>query len=97
MLRHVVLLTYVDDATPEQLDALLTGLGELPAQIEEIRSYQFGLDVCRSDGNAHLAIVANFDDFDAYQRYHVHPAHTELINTLSLPILKARSAVQFEL
>src|SRR4051794_35828734 len=95
MFRHVVLLRFVPEATAEQRQAVLDGLATLPAQIPELRSYEFGADLGISDGNFDLAVVADVDDADAYRVYASHPAHVAVITERIRPILADRAAVQF--
>ena len=77
--------------------AVTDGLALLPSQIPEIRSYRFGPDLGLGGGNDDFAIVADFDDADAYRRYAEHPAHRHLIAELLTPILSGRHAVQYEM
>lgn len=97
MLRHVVLLKFVDEATQEQRQAVLDGLATLPSAIPAIRSYVFGLDAGIAEGNYDIAVVTDFDDAAGYRDYAVHPAHQQLIAERIRPILAARSAVQYEI
>jgi hypothetical protein len=98
MLRHVVLLSWTESATAEQRSAVVDALNTLPAQIPEIRSYRVGADAgLAAQGNAHLAVVADFDNVDGYFVYRDHPAHKDVIARLILPILASRAAVQHEL
>ncbi|MFT3851514.1 MAG: Dabb family protein [Ilumatobacteraceae bacterium] len=97
MLRHVVLLKFVPEATAEQRQAVVDGLATLPAQIPELRSYVFGADVGISDGNFDLAVVADCDDADGYRAYATHPAHVAVIAERIRPILAERAAVQYQL
>lgn len=94
MFRHVVLITFTADATEARQQALLDGLSGLPAQIPEIRNYVFGTDAGLAEGNASLAVVADFDDIDGYRVYATHPAHVRVITELIRPIMAARTAVQ---
>jgi hypothetical protein len=96
VLRHVVLLKFVDEATPEQRQAVLDGLATLPPAIPAIRSYRFGLDAAIAEGNHDLAVVADFDDVDGYREYAAHPLHQQVIAERIRPILSARAAVQHE-
>ena len=96
MFRHVVLLTFNEGTTKPQKDAILAGLAGLPAQIPELRRYHFGLDAGIADGNASLAVVAEFEDQAGYQAYATNAVHLEVIAALIKPVLAARSAVQFE-
>lgn len=95
-IRHVVTLTFRDDTTDEQVATILEGLGELPGAIPELRSYVFGTDLGRSEGNASLGIVADFDSWDDFQAYRDHPRHVAVGTDLILPVLADRSAVQHE-
>ena len=97
MLRHVVCLTWTDDATPDAVAAVAAGLAELPALIPELRGYRFGPDAGLASGNADFAVVADFDDEAGWRRYTDHPAHQAVIRDRIRPILKARAAVQHQL
>jgi hypothetical protein len=97
VIRHVVCLTWKVDTTDEAVEAVRAALVELPGQIPEIRDYAVGSDLGVVDGNAHFAIVADFDDVDAWRRYQRHPAHEAVLAERIRPILAARAAVQLEL
>jgi hypothetical protein len=97
MFRHVVLLRWKPDATPEQRSAVERGLAGLPGRIAEIRSYTFGADVHVNEGNFDLVVVADFDDVDGYLVYRDHPDHQTVIRERIAPILADRAAVQHEL
>lgn len=96
MIRHVVGLTWTNDATDTDVAAVRAALAALPEQIPEIRAYTFGSDLGLVDGNADFAIVADFDDVDAWHRYERHPAHQAALTDRIRPILAARAAVQLE-
>jgi len=96
-LRHIVTLTFCDDTTPEQVAAIADSLRELPSQIPELRSYVVGADAGLTEGNAHLAVVADFDDAEGWAVYRDHPAHQAVITQQIVPLLTSRSAVQHEL
>lgn len=89
--RHVVLLT-LDDAC--DVEALLAELRQLPAAIPELRGYVVGRDAGISEGNATVAVVADFDDRAGYETYRDHPAHQAVIAGRIAPHLVARAAVQ---
>jgi hypothetical protein len=96
VIRHVVGLTWTNDATDTDVAAVRAALAALPEQIPEIRAYTFGSDLGLVDGNADFAIVADFDDVDAWHRYERHPAHQAALTDRIRPILAARAAVQLE-
>ena len=97
MLRHVVLFTWKVDVSDVEVRAFAEGLAALPDNIPEIRSYRFGPDVgLAGGGNDDFALVADFDDAEAYRRYAEHPAHRHFIAEHLWPILGGRHAVQYE-
>ncbi len=95
-LRHISLLTFRDDTTGDQLDAIIAALRGLPGQIPEIRSYVVGADLGLAEGNASLAIVADFDDAAGYEAYRDHPAHQAVAAELIVPVLAGRAAIQHD-
>jgi hypothetical protein len=98
VLRHVVLLGWVPDATTAQRQAVLDGLAQLPAMYPDLlRQFSFGADARVVDGNYDLAVVADFDDADAYRRYAAEPGHRAIIDERITPILERRAAVQYSL
>ena len=97
MLRHVVCLTWTEDATPEAVAAVEAALAELPARIPELRAYRFGGDAGLASGNADFAVVADFDDEDGWRRYQKHPAHQAVLVDRIRPILASRAAVQLQI
>ena len=96
MFRHVVLLTFSDEASDARVQEVVDHLRTLPAAIPEIRSYEVGRDAGLAPGNADVVVVADFDDADGYAVYRDHPRHQEVIATRITPILAARSALQHE-
>jgi hypothetical protein len=96
MFRHVVLLRWTAEATPEQRAAVKTGLETLPASIPEIRSYTVGADARVNEGNYDLVVVADFDTVADYLVYRDHPDHQTVIRERIVPILAERAAVQHE-
>jgi len=93
-LRHVVVLT-LDDRC--DVDGLIDALRALPAQIPALRSYVVGRDAGISEGNATVAVVADFDDEAGFVAYRDDPTHQQLIAERIRPHLVARAAVQHEL
>ncbi|TFV57138.1 Dabb family protein [Geodermatophilus sp. DF01-2] len=97
MLRHVVLFTWSDDADEECRAAALAALRRLPDEVGGMTSFAVGPDAGLREGNAHTALVADFPDVAAWQRYADDPVHLQVIAEHVRPILAARSAVQYEL
>ena len=97
MIRHVSLLTWVDDVTPEQIEAVTTGLRALPAIIPELRDYRVGPNLGIDKGNASFVVIGDFDDEAGYRTYRDHPDHLAVAREHILPILAGRTAAQYSL
>jgi hypothetical protein len=97
MMRHVAVFTWKAGTTAEQVQAFAEGLAALPTDIPEIRTYQFGPDAGLAPGNGDFALVADFDDGDAWRAYQDHPIHRRFIEERARPIVEARHAVQYHL
>ena len=100
MLRHLV-LNHLRDHDPSRpvdaaADALIEGLRTLPEQIPEIRSYTVARDLGLAPTNAHVGVIAEFDDEAAFGRYREHPAHVDVVERLLEPVARSRTALQFE-
>ncbi|MGZ8763130.1 MAG: Dabb family protein [Acidimicrobiia bacterium] len=96
MIQHVVLLTFVPEATPEQVAAVIDGLQALPELIPQIKRYAVGPDLGLAADTASFGIVAEFETRADYEAYRDHPAHQQVIAEHIAPIRVARAAIQFE-
>lgn len=80
-IRHIVLWKLAaDDADTralhaEQIEERLLGLR---AVIDEIEHLEIGRNVVSPQTNWDVALVSQFADADALERYQVHPAHQEV-------------------
>jgi hypothetical protein len=94
--RHIVLFSFVEGRDNAYLARLSAGLADLTAAVPDIQSASWGEDITGRDDNYDFALVTDFADRDAYQRYRVHPAHQKFIEDYMRhpPMRKVR--VQFE-
>ena len=83
MLRHVVFFKFKDGAREEEIVDLEKSLAELPPDIPEILSYEFGRDVVRSERSYDLALISTFKDLDAMQHYQKHPDHQIVLRKIN--------------
>ncbi len=96
MIQHVVLLTFIPEATDEQVAAVTDGLRALPGLIPEIVRYAVGTDLGLAPDTASFGIVAEFETQADYETYRDHPAHRQVITDHVGPIRAGRAAIQFE-
>lgn len=95
MIKHLVLIRFRGDADSAAIDAIVAGLNGLPALISEIRSFQVGRDLLRTERSYDLALVSDFADLAALARYQVHPEHQKVV-TLIKQAASSVVAVDYE-
>ncbi len=95
MLKHVVFIQFKPDAAEADIAAVEKGLGGLPAVIPEIRHYDFGRDILRTERSCDFALVSAFDDLEAMRRYQVHPDHQAVLEKIK-KVAAAIYAVDYE-
>ncbi|PQO90714.1 stress responsive protein [Massilia phosphatilytica] len=91
LLRHVVLFAFKDDASYDDVDAIVTGFAALPASIPGIAAYEWGTNVSPeglNDGFTHCFTLtfAAAEDRDAYL---VHPVHQRFVAMLKPSLAKS--------
>jgi Stress responsive A/B Barrel Domain len=97
MIRHVVLLAWIPDATDVQKQRVAAELNALPPLMTGLRAFRSGPDAKIVEGNFDYAIVADFDDAESYLAYRHHPAHRAVITETIDPIVRERVAVQYQI
>lgn len=84
-LRHVVLFKFKESSSPADIKGVETAFGKLPAEIKEIKDYEWGLNNSPeglNKGFTHCFLVT-FDSEEDRAVYLPHPAHKAFIDILS--------------
>ncbi|WP_082493480.1 Dabb family protein [Massilia sp. Leaf139] len=92
-LRHVVLFSFKNEASAEQIDTVVADFGALAQAVPGIVSYEWGTNVSPeglNDGFTHC-FTLTFGSNEDRDVYLVHPAHTAFVSTLGACL--ARSLV----
>ena len=97
VIRHIVLLTFVESATDAQIQAVEDGLSALPGRLPQLQAYVIGRDLGLNEGNATFAVTADFASVDDYIVYRDDPEHRRVITEHIVPILAGRTAAQYEI
>jgi quinol monooxygenase YgiN len=79
MIRHIVLIDFLPEASQEAVDEAIDRLNALPSQIPEIRAWRIHETIATRNGSYRFALVSEFDDLDAVERYLAHPAHDAVV------------------
>jgi len=83
-LRHVVLLKFKDNTSPEQIRKIEKEFGELPSKIPTIVDFEWGTNNSPeglADGFTHCFLVT-FKDAKGREVYLPHPAHKAFVKVL---------------
>ena len=94
MIRHVIMWKF-RAGEEENMQKFLDGLRALNGVIPEIRRMEIGVNVLEKN-NYDACLIADFDDFEALDRYKKDPRHVA-VSTLCKSIREARVAVDFEI
>jgi hypothetical protein len=96
--RHIVLMSFPDGRDPDFITRMSAGLAEMTAAIPEILDASWGEDGAGGPDSWEYALVLDFADEQAYQRYRAHPAHQRFIALFmrERSINKARVRYTFE-
>ncbi len=95
MIKHMVLFKFKSSITAGDISKLEEGLGSLPSEIPEIKSYEFGRNVVKSERSFDFALVSGFDDLESLQKYSKHPRHLEVLKLIN-EICDSIKSVDFE-
>jgi hypothetical protein len=79
MITHIVLFK-LKDRRPEEIAKGRKKLMELAGRIPQLRSFEVGADIVRSERAFDLALLATFDSLADLQAYQVHPHHVQVGN-----------------
>ena len=96
MLKHVVFLKFKKGVSESAIAEIEVGLGELPDIIPEIMEFLFGRDVLRSERSYDFALVSEFENLEAMQRYIIHPAHQKVMAKIKV-ICESLVVVDFQI
>lgn len=79
MIKHIVFFKFKPEADAAAVAEIEQGLNALPGKITEIKAFQVGRDVIRSERSYDMALVSDFEDLAALDRYQVHPEHQAVV------------------
>ena len=80
MLRHVVLVRFKPEATPDQRAAVHQAIEAMPAGEPEIKALTWGENVGSGPNHFDFAAVIDFADIDAFRRYLGGTVHQSFVN-----------------
>lgn len=99
MIVHIVLFKLKDFAEGKTRDdnikIILDMLSGLPSKIPQIKKYEFGCNISKSENSSDIALVSEFNTLEDLEIYRNHPEHKIVIDFIRKVITEAR-VVDFE-
>lgn len=93
MIRHIAMLAWTEDITPDRLEAIETELRRMPAVMPFIRNYVLARDLDMNSSHD-FVVIADFDSADDYRAYASNPDHQAVIDELIKPVMASIARVQ---
>ncbi|XP_039847750.1 stress-response A/B barrel domain-containing protein HS1-like [Panicum virgatum] len=89
VVKHILLVRFKEEVTPERLDQLIRGYAALVDAVPSMKAFHWGTDV--SIENMHQGFThvfeSTFESAEGVKEYIEHPAHVEFANVF-LPLLE---------
>ena len=95
MIRHVVLARFREGVADAQIDAFIDAMRAV--HVDGMQSISCGRAVGLRPGGWDYALVADFDDEDAYRRYDEAPDHVRVREELAPPLVMEAARAQLRL
>lgn len=88
MIRHILLITFTADASPEAISQVREAFLLIPAHVEGVQAVEWGINDSPEGKNAGFThcVLMTFQDEQARQRYLPHPRH-EALKAIFRPVL----------
>ena len=92
---HIVIFTWVAEATGAQIAAFGEALARLAVDLSDMVDIRHGPDLRFRGGNGDYALVATFDDRAGWDAYQAHPKHQAFVQEFVVPLQASRLTIQF--
>ena len=87
MIRHIVMFKFKESAEgrgkAENIGTLKSMLEALPSRIEEIRSFEVGVNFLAANVAYDVVLVSEFESVEALYSYQKHPMHLKVADFVS--------------
>ncbi len=95
MVTHIVIFTWIAEATDAQIEALGEALTGLANELSDMVTISHGRDLKYREGKGDYALVATFADRAAWDAYQAHPSHKAFVRDFATPLQASRLTIQF--
>lgn len=96
MLRHIVLLKLKSEASAAQIEAWRAAARAMCEDSSEVLSFTLGENVGSGPNHFDTALVADFENLDAFRRYVGSPLHEAYVKDHARLVVDRIAAIQHE-
>ncbi len=96
MIQHITLVYFKDGTDAARKQAVLEAFRKLPELIPQVKAFRCGLDLELLEGNAGLAVLAEFDNSEDFLAYSTHASHAEVVFPVCGEVMASYATSQFE-
>ncbi|ANQ47548.1 Dabb family protein [Flammeovirga sp. MY04] len=96
MINHTVLFKFKEEATQEQIQAMVDALQALGGKIDEIKEIHVKENFSERAKGFTIMLYSLFESKEALEAYQVHPAHVAVVTDHVKPILGDIMAIDIE-
>ena len=97
MLRHIVLVSFKPEATADRIDAWFGAVTGICEMSPEVLSFSLGKNVGSGPNHYHAALVAGFENLDAFRRYVAGDRHRAYVENHARHVTAKLAAIQHEM
>lgn len=89
MIRHILFIQFIEEATPEQIDEVEALFAAIPGKVDGVVATEWGLNDSPEGKNQNYthAVMMTFADEAGRQNYLPHPEH-DALRALFSPLVK---------
>lgn len=97
MLRHIVLVSFKSEASDDQIAAWREAVTDMCKTSAEVLSFSVGKNIGRGPNHHDAALVADFEDIDAFRCYVGGDAHKAYVENHARHVVDKLAAIQHEM
>lgn len=97
MLRHIVLVSFKPEATADQISSWQDAVTDMCEKSAEVLSFSLGKNIGSGPNHHDAALVADFDNIDAFRRYVDGERHKAYVENHARRVTAKLAAIQHEL
>ena len=97
MLRHIVLVSFKPEASADQIAAWRDAVTDMCETSSEVLSFSLGKNIGSGPNHHDAALVADFEDIDAFRRYVGGDKHKAYVEDHARHVTARLAAIQYEM